>query len=133
MTTTDTLSVVDSAAWNTGRLYAKDGQPIVAHIREDRTVIFKDFARSISGKLDIPLHCTIVAGAVFESCDWCDEGPMAELCEECKGTGLVKMPRNYLRTFVMKLYDSNRFDWTDRDAASIRFADYERLTERLTK
>jgi hypothetical protein len=40
-------------AWNTGRLYRADGQPMLATMNEARTEIrFKDDARMISGVID---------------------------------------------------------------------------------
>lgn len=44
-------------AWNTGRLYAKEGQPMTAEVIGDK-VVFVDHARGIEGVFDIMMnHC----------------------------------------------------------------------------
>ena len=37
--------------WNTGRLYTKHGQLIVAQVQDDRTVLFADLSRNIDGRI----------------------------------------------------------------------------------
>ena len=57
--------------FNTGRLYTKEGQVIVATLHDDGVVTFMDHSRGVDGQFTLGLHCSFNE---IEVMHWYDSG-----------------------------------------------------------